>query len=493
MGGANTWTIAAARDALRKREITAVDLTMACLTAIDAGDGLNAFVHKTPDLALDQARAADLRLAAGDAPDLCGIPLGIKDLFCTKGVPSQAGSRILQGFKPEYESTVTAKLFGAGAVMLGKLNMDEFAMGSSNETSCYGNAVNPWKVDDRQLTPGGSSGGSAAAVAADLCLAATGTDTGGSIRQPAAFTGIVGIKPTYGRVSRWGIVAFASSLDQAGPMTKSVRDAAIFLGGMAGHDAKDSTSADIPVPDFEAALTGDIRGKVIGIPREYRMDGMPAEIEALWARGIAMMQDAGAVIRDISLPHTKYALPAYYVIAPAEASSNLARYDGVRYGHRATLAAGDGITEMYEKTRAEGFGAEVQRRVMVGTYVLSAGFYDAYYNRARRVRALIKRDFDLVFADGVDAILTPATPSAAFGLGEMANVDPVQMYLNDVFTVTVNLAGLPGVAVPVGLDAKGLPLGLQLIGRPWEEAALLNHAYVLESRAGFVAKPEKWW
>jgi aspartyl-tRNA(Asn)/glutamyl-tRNA(Gln) amidotransferase subunit A len=491
--GANSWTIAQARDALRKGEITAVDLTMACLTAIDAGDGLNAFVHKTPELALDQARAADVRIKAGDAPDLCGIPLGIKDLFCTKGVPSQAGSNILKGFKPEYESTVTQKLFDAGAVMLGKLNMDEFAMGSSNETSCYGNAVNPWKVDNRSLTPGGSSGGSAAAVAADLCLGATGTDTGGSIRQPAAFTGITGIKPTYGRVSRWGIVAFASSLDQAGPMTKSVRDAAIFLGGMAGHDAKDSTSADIPVPDFEAALTGDIRGKVIGIPKEYRMDGMPEEIEALWARGIAMMKDAGAVIRDITLPHTKYALPAYYVIAPAEASSNLARYDGVRYGHRAVLTAGDGITEMYEKTRAEGFGPEVQRRVMVGTYVLSAGFYDAYYNRARKVRALIKRDFEQVFADGVDAILTPATPSAAFGLGEMANADPVQMYLNDVFTVTVNLAGLPGIAVPVGLDRAGLPLGLQLIGRPWEEAELLNHAYVLERSAGFVAKPDKWW
>jgi aspartyl-tRNA(Asn)/glutamyl-tRNA(Gln) amidotransferase subunit A len=490
---ANTWTIAAARDALRKREITAVDLTMACLTAIDAADGLNAFVHKTPEIALDQARAADARLAKGAAPDLCGIPLGIKDLFCTKGVPSQAGSNILKGFKPEYESTVTTKLFDAGAVMLGKLNMDEFAMGSSNETSCYGNAVSPWKVDNRTLTPGGSSGGSAAAVAADLCLAATGTDTGGSIRQPAAFTGITGIKPTYGRVSRWGIIAFASSLDQAGPMTKSVRDAAIFLGGMSGHDPKDSTSADIPVPDFEAALTGDIRGKVIGIPKEYRMDGMPAEIEALWAKGIAMLRDAGAIIRDITLPHTKYALPAYYVIAPAEASSNLARYDGVRYGHRATLSAGDGITEMYEKTRAEGFGPEVQRRVMVGTYVLSAGFYDAYYNRARKVRALIKRDFETVFADGVDAILTPATPSAAFGLGEMASADPVQMYLNDVFTVTVNLAGLPGIAVPVGLDGKGLPLGLQLIGRPWEEAALLNHAYVLERAAGFVAKPDKWW
>ena len=489
----NALTIAAARAALRAREISAVDLTMACLTAIDAGDGLNAFVHKTPEIALDQARAADLRLAAGDAPDMCGIPLGIKDLFCTKGVPSQAGSNILKGFKPEYESTVTAQLFGAGAVMLGKLNMDEFAMGSSNETSCYGNAINPWRIDDRSLTPGGSSGGSAAAVAADLCLAATGTDTGGSIRQPAAFTGIVGIKPTYGRVSRWGVVAFASSLDQAGPMTKSVRDAAIMLAAMSGHDPKDSTSASMAVPDFEAALTGDIRGKKIGIPREYRMDGMPGEIEALWSQGVAMMRDAGAQIVDITLPHTKYALPAYYVIAPAEASSNLARYDGVRYGHRAKLAAGDGITDMYEKTRSEGFGPEVQRRIMVGTYVLSAGFYDAYYNRARKVRALIKRDFEAVFADGIDAILTPATPSSAFGLGEMANADPVQMYLNDVFTVTVNLAGLPGTAVPVGLDAKGLPMGLQLIGRPWDEAGLLNHAYVLERSAGFVAKPDKWW
>ncbi|NUB46062.1 Asp-tRNA(Asn)/Glu-tRNA(Gln) amidotransferase subunit GatA [Fertoebacter nigrum] len=492
MTEANALTIAAARDALRKGELSAVDLTMACLTAMDAGDGLNAFVHKTPEIALDQARAADARRGA-DAPDLNGIPLGIKDLFCTKGVPSQAASNILRGFRPEYESTVTAKLFDAGAVMLGKLNMDEFAMGSSNESSCYGPAVNPWKSDDRELTPGGSSGGSAAAVAADLCLAATGTDTGGSIRQPAAFTGIVGIKPTYGRVSRWGIVAFASSLDQAGPMTKTVRDAAIMLGAMAGHDAKDSTSADLAVPDFEAALTGDIRGKKIGIPREYRMDGMPAAIDKLWADGCAMLKDAGAEIVDISLPHTKYALPTYYVIAPAEASSNLARYDGVRYGHRAKLAQGDGITEMYEKTRAEGFGAEVQRRVMIGTYVLSAGFYDAYYNRARKVRALIKRDFEQAFAAGVDAILTPATPSAAFGLGEMANASPVEMYLNDVFTVTVNLAGLPGIAVPVGLDADGLPLGLQLIGRPWDEAGLLNHAYVLERAAGFVSKPAKWW
>jgi len=421
--------------------------------------------------------------------------LGIKDLFCTKGVPSQAASRILEGFKPEYESTITQQLWDAGSVMLGKLNMDEFAMGSSNETSVYGDVVNPWRRgnDDAPLTPGGSSGGSASAVAADLCLAATGTDTGGSIRQPAAFVGITGLKPTYGRCSRWGVVAFASSLDQAGPMTKSVRDAAIMLGAMAGHDAKDSTSAELAVPDFEAALTGDIRGKKIGIPKEYRMDGMPAEIERLWADGTAMLKDAGAEIVDISLPHTKYALPAYYVVAPAEASSNLARYDGVRFGHRAKLGQGDGITEMYEKTRAEGFGPEVQRRVMIGTYVLSAGFYDAYYNRARKVRSLIKKDFEDAFSQGIDALLTPATPSAAFGLGEMADADPVQMYLNDVFTVTVNLAGLPGIAVPAGLDKQGLPLGLQLIGRPWDEGDLLNTAYALEQAAGFVAKPTKWW
>lgn len=487
-------TIAEARDALRRGETTSVALTEACLSAIDAADALGAFVHKTPEIALERAAAADQRIKAGDAPDMCGIPVGIKDLFCTQGVASQAASKILEGFRPQYESTVSGQLRDAGAVMLGKLNMDEFAMGSSNETSVYGNAVNPWRAgnSDAALTPGGSSGGSAAAVAADLCLAATGTDTGGSIRQPAAFTGTVGLKPTYGRCSRWGIVAFASSLDQAGPMTKTVRDAAIMGAAMMGHDPKDSTSADLPVPDFEAMLTGDIRGRVIGIPREYRMDGMPAEIEALWARGREMLADAGAVIRDISLPHTKYALPTYYVIAPAEASSNLARYDGVRYGYRAKMAPGDGITEMYEKTRAEGFGAEVRRRVMVGTYVLSAGYYDAYYNRARKVRTLIKRDFEEVFAAGVDAILTPATPSAAFELGKK-HADPVEMYLNDVFTVTVNLAGLPGLAVPAGLDAQGLPLGLQLIGKPWEEGELLNIGYALEQAAGFVAKPAKWW
>ncbi len=495
MSDLNKLTLAEARDLLRKGDTTSVELTQSCLTAIDAADALNAFVHKTPEIALERAKAADVRLAAGDAPAMCGLPIGIKDLFCTKGVDSQAASGILEGFKPEYESTVSQQLQESGAVMLGKLNMDEFAMGSSNETSVYGNAVNPWRREgsDTQLTPGGSSGGSASAVAADLCLAATGTDTGGSIRQPAAFTGTVGIKPTYGRCSRWGVVAFASSLDQAGPMTKTVRDSAIMLEAMCGYDAKDSTSANLAVPNFEAMLTGDVKGKKIGIPKEYRMDGMPAKIETLWAEGTAMLKAAGAEIVDISLPHTKYALPAYYVIAPAEASSNLARYDGVRYGQRVTLDAGDGITEMYEKSRAAGFGSEVQRRVMIGTYVLSAGFYDAYYNRARRVRTLIKKDFEDVFASGVDAILTPATPSAAFGLGEMTEADPVQMYLNDIFTVTVNLAGLPGITVPAGVDEQGLPLGLQLIGKPWEEGDLLNTAYALEQSAGFVAKPGKWW
>ncbi|NOX40294.1 MAG: Asp-tRNA(Asn)/Glu-tRNA(Gln) amidotransferase subunit GatA [Alphaproteobacteria bacterium] len=488
-------TIAEARDKMRAGEVTSLEVTQDCIDAIETADVLNAYSTKTFDAARAQASAADTRIAKGDAPDLCGIPLGIKDLFCTKGVASQAASNILDGFKPEYESTITQGLWDRGAVMLGKMNMDEFAMGSSNETSVYGPVVSPWRRagSTKELTPGGSSGGSAASVAADLALGALGTDTGGSIRQPAAFTGIVGIKPTYGRCSRWGVVAFASSLDQAGPMTKSVRDAAILLEAMCGHDPKDSTSADLAVPNFEAALSGDIKGKKIGIPKEYRLDGMPDEIEKLWAEGRDMLRDAGAEIVDISLPHTKYALPAYYVIAPAEASSNLARYDGVRYGRRAQLQDGDGIDEMYSRTRAQGFGHEVQRRVMIGTYVLSAGFYDAYYRRAQRVRTLIKQDFEQVFQAGIDAILTPTTPSAAFGLGEMADVDPVQMYLNDVFTVTVNLAGLPGISVPTGLDKDGLPLGLQLIGRPWEEADLLNSAYALESAAGFVSKPDRWW
>ncbi|MEM8788202.1 MAG: Asp-tRNA(Asn)/Glu-tRNA(Gln) amidotransferase subunit GatA [Pseudomonadota bacterium] len=495
MTALNTLTIAAARDGLRKGDFTAGELTESCLEAAAASTPLNVFAAHTPTRARAQATEADRRIAAGDAPDLCGVPLSIKDLFATRDVQTQAASAILDGFRPPYESTVTQNLWDAGAVMLGKLNMDEFAMGSSNETSTYGPAINPWRRrgSDTALTPGGSSGGSAAAVAADLCLAATGTDTGGSIRQPAAFTGIVGVKPTYGRCSRWGIVAFASSLDQAGPMAKSVRDAAIMLRAMAGHDAKDSTSADLPVPDFEAALSGDVRGKTVGIPKEYRMDGMPDEIETLWRQGQEMLRDAGAKIVDISLPHTKYALPAYYVIAPAEASSNLARYDGVRYGHRAKLQQDEGIVEMYERTRAEGFGDEVKRRVMIGAYVLSAGFYDAYYRRAQRVRTLIKRDFETVFAEGVDAILTPATPSAAFGIGEMADADPIQMYLNDVFTVTVNLAGLPGVSVPAGLDAQGLPLGLQLIGQPWGEADMLNTAYALEKHVQFSHHAEKWW
>jgi aspartyl-tRNA(Asn)/glutamyl-tRNA(Gln) amidotransferase subunit A len=488
-------TIAEARDALRSGTIGAMELTEACLAAAERAGALNAFSALTPELARTHARDAEARLRAGDAPDLCGIPLGIKDLFCVEGEPAQAASRILEGFRPPYESTVTRKLWEAGAVCVGKLNMDEFAMGSSTEHSVYGPAVSPWRRrgDDRGLTPGGSSGGSAAAVAADLVLGATGTDTGGSIRQPAAFTGIVGIKPTYGRCSRCGIVAFASSLDQAGPLAKSVRDAAIMLKAMAGHDPKDATSADRAVPDFEAALVGDLRGKRIGIPKEYRVEGMPAEIEALWRQGAGWLRDAGAEIVDISLPHTRYALPAYYVIAPAEASSNLARYDGVRYGRRARSDAGDGITGLYERTRAEGFGAEVRRRVLIGTYVLSAGFYDAYYLRAQKVRTLIRRDFEAAFDAGVHAILTPATPTAAFALGELADADPVAMYLNDVFTVTVNLAGLPGAAVPAGLDAAGLPLGLQVIGRPWDEAGMLDVAFALERASGFAAHPEKWW
>ena len=493
MDAYNTWTIAEARDKLKAREITSEEITLSCISAIDDADALGAFVHKTPDKAVDQARSADLLLNQGDAPSLCGIPLGIKDLFACEGVPTQAASKILNGFKPEYESTVTQNLKNAGAVTLGKVNMDEFAMGSSNETSVYGNAVNPWKFSGKALTPGGSSGGSASAVAADLCLAAIGTDTGGSIRQPAAFTGIVGIKPTYGRCSRWGIVAFASSLDQAGPMCKSVRDTAIMLEAMCGFDQKDSTSSESPVPNFEAMLTGNIKNKKIGIPREYRLDGMSPQIESLWKDGADMLRSAGAEVVDISLPHTKYALPAYYVIAPAEASSNLARYDGVRFGRRAKLNAGESITEMYERSRSEGFGNEVQRRVMIGTYVLSAGFYDAYYNRARKVRSLIKKDFEDVFAAGIDAILTPTTPSAAFELGKLETADPVEMYLNDVFTVTVNLAGLPGISVPAGLNSEGLPLGLQLIGRPWEEGDLMNIAHTLESATGFVEKPVKWW
>ncbi|MGO7413718.1 Asp-tRNA(Asn)/Glu-tRNA(Gln) amidotransferase subunit GatA [Rhizobium ruizarguesonis] len=486
-------TIAEARQKLRAKEITAIELTEAYISAIDAANGrLNAYIKVTPDLARVMAKNSDERIAADKAGELEGIPLGIKDLFATVGVHTQACSHILDGFEPRYESTVTQNLWDDGAVMLGKLNMDEFAMGSSNETSYYGPVINPWRAagSNQQLVPGGSSGGSAAAVAAHLCAGATATDTGGSIRQPAAFTGTVGIKPTYGRCSRWGTVAFASSLDQAGPIARDVRDAAILLKSMASVDAKDTTSVDLPVPDYEAALGQSLNGMKIGIPNEYRVDGMPDEIETLWRQGIAWLKDAGAEIVDISLPHTKYALPAYYIVAPAEASSNLARYDGVRYGLRVD---GRDIVDMYEKTRAAGFGKEVKRRIMIGTYVLSAGYYDAYYIRAQKVRTLIKRDFELAFDAGVDAILTPATPSSAFGVAdENLAADPVKMYLNDIFTVTVNMAGLPGIAVPAGLDHKGLPLGLQLIGKPFDEETLFKTAHVIEQAAGRFT-PAKWW
>ena len=486
-------TIAEARDQLKRKAITATELTGAYIQAIEnANDMLNTYVATTPDKALDMAKASDARLAAGNAGALEGIPLGIKDLFGTEGVHTQACSHILDGFKPHYESTVTSNLWADGAVMLGKLNMDEFAMGSSNETSYYGPVKNPWRAkgSNADLVPGGSSGGSAAAVAARLCAGATATDTGGSIRQPAAFTGTVGIKPTYGRCSRWGVVAFASSLDQAGPIARDVRDAAILLKSMASVDPKDTTSVDVPVPDYEAAIGKPLSGLKIGIPKEYRVDGMPEDIERLWQQGIAWLKDAGASIVDISLPHTKYALPAYYIVAPAEASSNLARYDGVRYGLR---VPGKDIIDMYEKTRASGFGDEVKRRVMIGTYVLSAGYYDAYYLQAQKVRTLIKKDFEDVFHAGVDAILTPATPSAAFGIADQdMAADPVKMYLNDIFTVTVNMAGLPGIAVPAGLDERGLPLGLQLIGRPFDEETLFQTAYVIEQAAGKFIAP-KWW
>lgn len=486
-------TIAQARENLRNGEIKSIELTDAYLSAIErANASINAYVAVTADRAREQAAQSDERLATGKGGALEGIPLGIKDLFGTEGVHTQACSHVLDGFRPRYESTVTSNLWADGAVMLGKLNMDEFAMGSSNETSYYGPVTNPWRGNDnnKALVPGGSSGGSAAAVAAHLCAAATATDTGGSIRQPAAFTGTVGIKPTYGRCSRRGVVAFASSLDQAGPIARDVRDAAIMLKSMASSDPGDTTSVDIPVPDYEAAIGQSVKGMRIGIPEEYRMDGMPREIETLWQKGIAWMKDAGAEIVPISLPHTKYALPAYYIVAPAEASSNLARYDGVRYGLR---EPGKDIVEMYENTRAAGFGPEVKRRVMIGTYVLSAGYYDAYYLRAQKVRTLIKRDFETVFDNGIDAILTPATPSAAFGVAdEDMATDPVKMYLNDIFTVTVNMAGLPGIAVPAGLDDKGLPLGLQLIGKPFEEETLFRLSHVIEQAAGHF-EAGKWW
>ncbi|RMD62972.1 MAG: Asp-tRNA(Asn)/Glu-tRNA(Gln) amidotransferase subunit GatA [Alphaproteobacteria bacterium] len=482
----NELTIAAARDGLAKGEFSARELAEAHIAAMESARRLNLFITETPERALAMADAADARRRRGEAGLLDGIPLAVKDLFCTEDVLTTAGSHILDGFHPPYESTVTANLWRAGAVLLGKTNLDEFAMGSSNMTSHYGPVESPWrrKGDNRPLVPGGSSGGSAAAVAARVTAGAIGTDTGGSIRQPAAFCGIVGMKPTYGRCSRWGIVAFASSLDQAGPLTRTVRDAAIMLRAMAGHDPRDSTSVDRPVPDYEAALSGDIRGLRVGIPKEYRVDGMPDEIEALWRRGVQWLEEAGATTIEVSLPHTKYALPTYYIIAPAEASSNLARYDGVRYGLR---VPGRTPTEMYEATRGEGFGAEVKRRVLIGTYVLSAGYYDAYYNKARKVRALILRDFTEAF-ESVDVLLTPTAPSTAFAQGEKMD-DPIAMYLNDVFTVPANLSGLPGISVPAAMAEDGLPLGLQVIGRAFDEETMLRVAHVIETAAGFDAEP----
>src|SRR6195256_635868 len=507
-------TLAEARTGLANKSFTSLELTDAHLEAVEAARALNAFVMETPDQARRMAREADGRIAKGEGGPLGGIPLGIKELFATKDVRTTACSKILGNFVPPYESTVTSQLWRDGAVLLGKLNNDEFAMGSSNETSCFGPVVNPWRrrsravsarppdagdakvgriefpeFDNTDLVPGGSSGGSASAVAAQLCMGATATDTGGSIRQPAAFTGTVGMKPTYGRCSRWGIVAFASSLDQAGPIARSVRDTAMLLRSMAGHDPKDTTSVDREVPDYEVAIGKSVKGMRIGIPREYRLEGMPAEIEKLWTEGAAWLKAAGAELVEVSLPHTKYALPAYYIVAPAEASSNLARYDGVRYGLR---VPGRDIIDMYQKTRAEGFGREVRRRIMIGTYVLSAGYFDAYYVRAQKVRTLIKKDFEDAFANGVHAMLTPATPSTAFGIGEKGGGDPVEMYLNDVFTVTVNMAGLPGISVPAGLDVHGLPLGLQLIGRPFDEETLFSLGQVIEAAAGRFT-PERWW
>ena len=486
--------IAAIRDGVAAGTFTATEVAGAFNAAVAEAQGaLNAFIVTTPDHALAAAARVDADRAAGNPlGKMAGVPIGMKDLFATKGVQTTAASHILEGFTPQYESTVSQKLWDAGAGMLGKLNLDQFAMGSSNETSAFGNVVSPWrrKGDDAPIAPGGSSGGSSAAVAARLAPAATGTDTGGSIRQPAAFTGIAGIKPTYGRCSRWGIVAFASSLDQAGPMARDVRDCAIMLEAMAGFDPKDSTSLDMPVPAWEAGLSADLRGKKVGIPREYRVDGLDAGVAKSWDDGIAWLKDAGAEIVDINLAHTRYALPAYYIIAPAEASSNLARYDGVRYGLR-DLPDGAGLQDMYAATRAAGFGAEVKRRILIGTYVLSAGFYDAYYTQAQKVRTLIARDFKDAFQT-VDVILAPTTPTAAFGLGEMVS-DPLAMYLNDVFAVPASLAGLPAMSVPAGLNREGLPLGLQIVGRPFDEQGVLNAGLAIEQRAGFTARPDKWW
>jgi aspartyl-tRNA(Asn)/glutamyl-tRNA(Gln) amidotransferase subunit A len=485
-------TVAGIRDGFRAGDFTAREVAEAFNANVAGARALNAFIVETPDHALAAADQADKDRAAGTLKPLSGVPIGMKDLFCTKGVQTTAASHILEGFIPQYESTVSSNLWAAGAGMLGKLNMDQFAMGSSNETSAFGNVISPWRANgsNRDLVPGGSSGGTSSAIAARLCPAATGTDTGGSIRQPAAFTGISGIKPTYGRCSRWGVIAFASSLDQAGPMAHDVRDCAIMLEAMAGFDAKDATSLNLPVPNWEAALSGDLKGKRVGIPREYRMDGMDAEIAALWDQGIAWMKDAGAEIVDISLPHTKYALPTYYIIAPAEASSNLARYDGVRYGLR-DLPDGAGLQDMYAATRAAGFGDEVKRRIMIGTYVLSAGFYDAYFTQAQKVRTLIAQDFEQAFAR-CDVVLVPTTPTAAFSPGEQSD-NPIAMYLNDVFSVPASLAGLPAMSVPAGVNSEGLPLGLQIIGKALDEQGVLNAGLAIEARAGFAARAEKWW
>ena len=480
-------TLEGALDGMAAGEFSSVELTEAHIAACEAGAGLNAFITDSHDLAREQAKASDARRAKGEVGLLEGAPLGVKDLFCTEGVKSTAASHILGEFTPTYESTVSANMKADGMVMLGKLNLDEFAMGSSNETSAYGPAINPWRKGEN-LVPGGSSGGSAAAVAADMCLGATATDTGGSIRQPASFTGTVGIKPTYGRCSRWGIVAFASSLDQAGPIAKTVKDSAILLESMTGHDPKDSTSLNIDVPKWTESCERSVKGLRIGIPKEYTVDNMPPDIQSLWDQGIAWMREAGAEIVPVSLPHTKYALPAYYIVAPAEASSNLARYDGMRYGARVD---GENLNDTYERTRAAGFGEEVQRRIMIGTYVLSAGYYDAYYLRAQKVRSRISEDFKNAW-ESCDALLTPTTPSAAFAVGRQVN-DPVQMYLNDIFTVTANLAGLPGISVPAALDGDGLPLGLQIIGRALDEDTVFAAASALEKAAGFNAKPENWW
>ena len=484
-------TVAEIRDGVAQGGFSAREVAQAFNAAVEAGRPLNAYIVETPEKALEAADAADKARAAGDLKQLSGVPIGMKDLFCTEGVQTSAASHMLEGFKPTYESTVSGKLWEAGAGMLGKLNLDQFAMGSSNESSYFGNVLSPWKgKDGKALTPGGSSGGSSAAIAARLCPAATGTDTGGSIRQPAAFTGISGIKPTYGRCSRWGVVAFASSLDQPGAMARTVKDNAILLEAMAGFDPKDATSLDLAVPQWEAGLSSSLKGKKVGIPKEYRPDGLNAEIAALWDKGVAWLKDAGAEVVEVSLPHTKYALATYYIIAPAEASSNLARYDGVRYGLR-DLPEGAGLQDMYAATRAAGFGDEVKRRILIGTYVLSAGFYDAYYTQACKVRTLISQDFAKAF-EQCDVLLTPTAPSAAFALGE-SHADPLEMYLNDVFTVPASLAGLPAMSVPGGLSSDGLPLGLQIIGRPLDEQGVLNAALALEERAGFAARPDKWW